>query len=87
MGRRCYEFRALGKWGRINTIGALRASQLFTVSLFEWRINTATFNSWIEHDLLSKFAKSTVVIMGNGAFHKDKTMQGQLIKAAVTLEY
>ena len=57
-----------------------RDNQLLTVSLFEGTINTATFNSWIEHDLLPKLPKRSVVIMDNAAFHKDKTMQDQLMK-------
>jgi transposase len=55
--------------------------------LFEGTINAATFNSWIEHDLLPKLPQKSVVIMDNAAFHKDKSMQEQLMKAGVTLEY
>ncbi|UAK45799.1 transposase [Legionella longbeachae] len=86
-GTRCYGLRAWGERGRINAIGELRDNQLLTVSLFEGTINTATFNSWIEHDLLPKPPKKSVVIMDDAAFHKDKSMQQQLIKAGVTLEY
>ncbi|EEZ93349.1 transposase [Legionella longbeachae] len=56
-GTRCYGLRACGERGRSNAIGALRDNQLLTVSLFEGTINTATFNSWIEHDLLPKLPK------------------------------
>ena len=86
-GRRCYGLRAWGERGRINAIGALRDNQLLTVSLFEGTINAATFTSWVEHDLLPKLPKRSVVIMDNAAFHTDKTMQEQLIKAEITLEY
>jgi transposase len=86
-GTRCYGLRAWGERGRINAIGALRDNQLLTVSLFEGTINTATFNSWIEHDLLPKLPKRSVIIMDNAAFHKDKAMQEQLIKADIALEY
>ena len=86
-GTRCYGQRAWGERGRINAIGALQDNRLLTVSLFEETINTATFNSWIEHDLLPKLTKKSVVIMDNAAFHKDKTMQEQLINAEITLEY
>ena len=86
-GTRCYGQRAWGERGRINAIGALQDNRLLTVSLFEETINTATFNSWIEHDLLPKLTKKSVVIMDNATFHKDKTMQEQLINAEITLEY
>lgn len=86
-GTRCYGLRTRGEQGRINIIGALQGNQLLTVSLFEGTINTATFNTWIEHDLLPKLSKKSVVIMDNAAFHKDKTIQEQLIIAEVTLEY
>lgn len=86
-GTRCYGQRAWGERGRVNAIGALRDNQLLTVSLFEGTINAATFNSWIEHDLLPKLPQKSVVIMDNAAFHKDKTMQEKLMKAGVTLEY
>ena len=86
-GTRCYGLRAWGERGRINVIGALRDNQLLTVSLFEGTINAATFNSWIEQDLLPKLPQKSVVIMDNAAFHKDKEMQEQLIKAGMILEY
>ncbi|HDV5711192.1 TPA: transposase [Legionella pneumophila] len=56
-GTRCYGLRGWGERGRINAIGALRDNQLLTVSLFEGTINTTTFNSWVEHDLLPKLPK------------------------------
>ena len=54
---------------------------------YEGTINAATFNSWIEQDLLPKLPQKSVVIMDNAAFHKDKEMQEQLIKAGMILEY
>ncbi|WP_278043704.1 transposase [Legionella cherrii] len=51
-GARCYGQRAWGEQGRINVIGALLDNRLITVSLFEGTINTATFNSWIEQELI-----------------------------------
>ena len=86
-GERCYGLRAWGERGRINVMGALRDNQLLTVSLFEGTINAATFNSWIEQDLLPKLPQKSVVIMDNTAFHKDKEMQEQLIKVGMILEY
>ena len=73
-GTRCYGLRAWGERGRINVIGALRDNQLLTVILFEGTINAATFNSWIEQDLLPKLPQKSVVIMDNAAFHKDKEL-------------
>jgi len=37
--------------------------------------------------LLPKLPQKSVVIMDNAAFHKDKEMQEQLIKAGMILEY
>lgn len=84
-GQRCYGQRAWGERGRINAIGALLDNQLLTVSLFEGTINAVTFNSWIEQDLIPKLPASSVVVMDNAAFHKDKAMQEQLLLAGFTL--
>jgi transposase len=78
---------SMGRGGRINAIGALLDNQLITVSLFEGTINAATFNSWVEQDLIPKLPASSVVVMDNAAFHKDKAMQEQLSLAGFTLEY
>lgn len=86
-GHRCYGQRAWGERGRINAIGALLNNQLITVSLFEGTINAATFNSWVEQDLIPKLPASSVVVMDNAAFHKDKAMQELLSLAGFTLEY
>ena len=43
--------------------------------MFEGTINAATFNSWIEQDLLPKLPQKSVVSMDNAAFHKDKGMR------------
>jgi transposase len=86
-GARCYGQRAWGERGRINVIGALLNNRLITVSLFEGTINTATFNSWIEQELIPQLPANSVVVMDNAAFHKDKLMQDQLFLAGVTLEY
>ena len=64
-GHRCYGQRAWGERGRINAIGALLDNQLITVSLFEGTINAATFNSWIEQDLIPKLPPNSVVVMDN----------------------
>jgi transposase len=86
-GQRCYGVRAWGERGRINVIGALLENQLITVSLFEGTINSATFTSWIEQDLIPKLPNNSVVVMDNATFHKDKIMQEQLFLAGFTLEY
>jgi transposase len=86
-GARCYGQRAWGERGRINVIGALLDNRLITVSLFKGTINTATFNSWIEQELIPQLPANSVVVMDNAAFHKDKLMQDQLFLAGVTLEY
>lgn len=86
-GARCYGQRAWGERGRINVIGALLDNRLITVSLFEGTINTATFISWIEQELIPQLPANSVVVMDNAAFHKDKLMQDQLFLAGVTLEY
>lgn len=86
-GARCYGQRAWGERGRINVIGALLDNRLITVSLFEGTINTATFNSWIEQELIPQLPANSVVVMDNAAFHKDKLMQDPLFLAGVTLEY
>jgi transposase len=86
-GQRCFGERAWGERGRINAIGALLDNQLITVSLFDSTINTETFNSWVEQDLIPKLPATSVVVMDNATFHKDKMMQEQLFLAGFTLEY
>jgi len=86
-GHRCYGQRAWGERGRINVIGALLNNQLITVSLFEGTINSATFTSWVEQELIPQLPANCVVVMDNATFHKNKLMQDQLVLAGVTLEY
>ena len=71
-GARCYGQRAWGERGRINIIGALLDNRLITVSLFEGTINTATFNSWIEQELIPQLPANSVVVMDNAAFHRSQ---------------
>ena len=80
-GTRCYGKHNWGEKGRTNVIGALLAGTLLTVSLFETTINTDIFSAWIEQDLLSKLPPSSVVIMDNAAFHKNRKIRQALQNA------
>ncbi len=86
-GQRCYGMHDWGARGRTNVIGALLGDSLLTVSLFEGTMNTATFESWLEQDLLPKLPPQSVVIMDNAAFHKKITTQEMIIQAGHTLEF
>ena len=76
-----------GAKGRTNVIGALLGGMLLTVSLFSFSINTATFTSWVEQDLLPKLPPHSVVVLDNASFHKGLSMQMALTDAGHTLLY
>jgi transposase len=86
-GNRCYGKHDWGAKGRTNVIGALLGQVLLTVSLFSSSINTITFSSWIEQDLLPKLPPKSVVILDNATFHKGGAMQNTLKDAGHTLIY
>jgi transposase len=86
-GSRCYGSRNWGAGGRTNVIGALLEHSLLTVSLFDGTINSATFESWLEQDLLPKLPATSVIIMDNAAFHKKATTQKMIALAGHTLEF
>ena len=64
-----------------NAIGALINHKLLTVGLFECTITTEVFEGWVEHDLLPKLKKKSVLIMDNASFHKGQKLQELLKKA------
>jgi transposase len=86
-GKRCYGQHNWGARGRTNVIGALLDGSLLTVSLFDNNINTNTFSSWLEQDLLSKLPDESIIIMDNAAFHKASLIQECIKNAGHTLEY
>lgn len=86
-GLRCYGSHDWGARGRTNAIGALLGEALLTVSLFEGTINSKTFESWIEQDLLPKLPSRSVIIMDNAAFHKKNSTKELINKAGHTLEF
>ncbi|OTG95375.1 transposase [Acinetobacter sp. ANC 4654] len=53
-----------------NVIGAVHHNQLFTVGLFDCKINSDVFHFWIERFLIPELPKNIVVIMDNATFHK-----------------
>lgn len=86
-GQRCYGAHNWGARGRTNVIGALVGQSLLTVSLFEGNINSATFESWLEQDLLPKLPPLSIVVMDNAAFHKRPNTLKLIRSAGHTLEY
>ena len=51
-------------------MGALLASCLLTISLFNGAINANTFYAWVSQDLLPQLPPHRVVVMDNAAFHQ-----------------
>lgn len=86
-GRRCFGKHDWGAKGRTNVIGALLGKTLLTVSLFETNINTSIFTSWVDQDLLPQLPQSSVIVMDNATFHKNKDMQDKIRKQGHALEY
>ena len=64
-----------------NAIGALIENRLLTVRIFDCSVNTRVFECWIEQDLLPKLKESSVLIMDNATFHKEKRPQ-ELVRCA-----
>lgn len=57
------------------------------MTLFQGTINTATFEAWLEQDLLPKLNHQTIIVMDNAAFHKALSTQELIHKAGHILEY
>src|SRR6185437_8921623 len=77
-------------WGakvRTNAIGALIGRALLTVMLLSGTVNTETFTSWIQADLLPKLSPQSIIVMDNATFHKGKEMQLSITNAGHTLLY
>jgi hypothetical protein len=86
-GQRCYGIHDWGAKGRTNAIGALLNNQLLTLSLFEGNINSETFESWIDQDLIPKLPAHSVIVMDNAAFHKRASTIEKIINAGHILEF
>lgn len=55
--------------------------------MFEHNIDTPTFTSWVQQDLIPKLPKDSVLILDNATFHKNKDMQYYIREAGFILEY
>jgi transposase len=86
-GKRCYGVHDWGAKGRTNAIGALIGRALLTVMLLSGTVNTETFTSWIQADLLPKLSPQSIIVMDNATFHKGKEMQLSITNAGHTLLY
>lgn len=86
-GERCYGKRNWNARGRTNVIGAIIGNQLFTVSLFDYNIDSDIFLAWLTKDLVPKLPPKTVVIMDNASFHKRKDIQAMLQNSGHVLVY
>uniref|UniRef100_UPI00037392B8 transposase n=1 Tax=Acinetobacter lwoffii TaxID=28090 RepID=UPI00037392B8 len=53
-----------------NAIGAIHEGKLFSVGLFDCKINSDVFHFWIEQFLIPVLPENSVVVMDNAAFHK-----------------
>ena len=87
-----YGIRCAGKYNwhaktRFNVIGAMNASCLLTVSLFDSSINTEVFSAWIEPDLLPKLPPHGVIVMDNATFHHSTRIRQLIEDAGHFLEY
>lgn len=87
IGERC---RGKHDWqakGRINAVGALRGTELLTVSLVDGSINSDVFYAWVKQELLPKLTDRSVIIMDNAAFHKRRNIQEAITSKGHLLEY
>jgi len=86
-GLRCYGSHDWGSHGRVNVIGALLGWRLLAVSLFDGSIDSETFITWLETQLLPKLPRGTVIVMDNASFHKKLSMKIMIQKQGHILEY
>ena len=73
--------------GRVKVVGALLASCLLTMSLFNGAINANTFYAWVAQDWLPQLPPHSVVVMDNAAFHKRADIRQLFKQAGHLLEY
>lgn len=79
--------RDWGAKGRTNAIGAVLGKTLLTVSLFTTTINSLIFRYWVEKELLPILPLTSVIVMDNAAFHKNKDMQDLIENKGYILQY
>lgn len=71
-GERCYGMQDWGAKGRINVIGALIGTELFSIGLFNCSIDSLVFAAWVREILLPNLLNPTVIVMDNATFHKNE---------------
>ena len=86
-GKRCYGTCNWGAKGRTNVIGALVGTVLFAVGLFRCNVDTAVFTTWIKYFLLPSLDNTTVIVMDNATFHKNKYMLKMIRDAGHIIEF
>ncbi len=57
------------------------------MSLFDHNIDSQTFNTWAEYDLIPKLPPDSVLVMANAAFHKSQCMQHKVKDKGHMIEY
>ena len=86
-GTRCYGIHNWGAKGRINVIGALIASVLFAVGLFNCNVDNVVFGVWVKEFLLPALSKPTVIVMDNATFHKNELILQRIRSAGHIIEF
>lgn len=84
-GRKVYGYRSGERRPRTSLIAALADTQLIAPMLFSGTCNTATFNSWLEQELLPYLNDKVVVVVDNAAFHKSKETERIITETGATL--
>jgi transposase len=87
VGTRCVGKHHWHARGRLNVVGALLASCLLTISLFNGTINANPFCAGVAQDLLPQLPPHSVVVMDNATFHKRADIRQLLEKSGPLLEY
>ena len=87
VGQRCYASHEWQSKGQTNVIGALCASALITVGLFQGTINSEVFHQWVKQDLLKYLPERSVVILDNASFHKREDTLALFTEAKHTVEF
>ncbi|PIE16650.1 MAG: transposase [Rhodobacterales bacterium] len=86
-GTRCFGVQNWNARGWVSAIGALLAGALLSVVLTTANVDVATFNLWLEHDLIPKLPAGAVLVMDNAAFHRRADTIEIIARAGHSLEY
>lgn len=80
-GERCNAQKNAERKTRYNIIAALNQKTLFAPFLFEYTMNAAIYETYIEHVLVPQLRPGMVVVIDNASTHKSKRTMNLILAA------